>query len=543
MTVDRLLTDGTIYVVPLFQRSYSWKEEQITELWSDLMDTCRLPGREHFTGMMVFCPDPRGKGMLILDGQQRFATFILLMAALRDVLGTTSIDGKDDWIKEIDRRIYTRDLVTRQTNIKIELNREDKSYFERVAIKGDTTHPSRNSHKLIAKCYLFMKEKIEEEVKKHGSVFVEGILSTIRDKVMLIRIEVDNDVTAHIIFEALNDRGLALSVADLLKNYILSISGRRIEDVGQMWQDIVDQVGDYNVVRFLRHYYNSKYRLVRKEDLYKELKSLYDERNVESSLETLRRETEAYSNLSNPTSEFWRDNEILERLDDLRFLRVEQVYILLLGCWARLGVSNIGEFRRVLNSIVNFTFRYNTVCGLNPNMLEVIYSELSTKFRRGEINVDDILSRLRKASPDKDIFINSFKEMETKSSALAKYILVKINDKLLSEEGKKEIQAKVRKINLEHIIPKRPSSEWISYLDSKSLDYRTLVYRLGNMTVMLSRMNQAIQNKSFEKKREYYVKSQLPLNFELGSFQEFGLDEINKRQLTMAAIAENIWNL
>ncbi|MEN2984396.1 MAG: HNH endonuclease family protein [Dictyoglomaceae bacterium] len=376
--------------------------------------------------------------------------------------------------------------------------------------------------------------------------FIKGILDVIFNKLIIIKIEVEDDINAHIIFETLNDRGLELCVSDLLKNYVFSKSEDYLDEVADLWKGMVNNIGDNNIDKFLRHYFSSKFKLVRKEELYKEFKEhLKGKRSLEIKklMEELDKESEVYSNLKNPTHEFWGDEEIEDMLDELNILGVEQVYILLLSAYDSLFGKNVEEFKKLLRLLINLTFRYSTICRSNPNELEKKYSRIAISLRKKEISYEIICKEFREISPNSQIFIERFKNLEIKNIKLAKYILCKINEYLLKEAGEKELTININKINLEHIIPKKPDLNWKKFLEEKNLNLDELIYRLGNMTILGSEYNKRIKNKFFTEKKSMYQKSNLPLNKELLRYNEFTKEEIEKRQFDMAKIADKIWKV
>ncbi len=544
LTVGELLKDGKTYAVPIFQRSYSWEKQQIIDFWDDLINLYEYEEDGYFIGSMVFTPDLDGgqNRIRILDGQQRLATLLLFLSTLRDILRQSTLKRAPDWAESINNILCFTDPVTCSKNPKLILNRDDKVFFEKIIIEGIVPSTKYNSHKLIKEACTFLRTEINKKIKNDKENFVGGILNIIMNKLLMIKIEADSEVNAHMIFETLNDRGLDLSVADLAKNYIFSISGPHLEDIIQIWKDVVDQVGDHNVTKFLRHYWNSRFELVKKEELYKRLKVKVTEGNVRNFMEKLSEESTVYANLNNPTHEFWGDPETEYMLDELNIFKVEQIYSLLLALYEKF-YSEKDFFKKMLLRLVNFTFRYNTICGLDPKELERLYSNLSIKIRENKIAKNKIIEEIRRPSPSKAKFIASFKEIETKNAKLAKYILLKINNHLFRKRGKKEIEINTNVVNLEHIIPKKPNKDWKEFFRKENITEEELIYRLGNMTILLKEYNRKIANDFFDKKKEMYKKSDLPLNKELIKHDRFGEKEIEKRQERIARLAEELWKI
>ncbi|MHA1420433.1 MAG: DUF262 domain-containing protein, partial [Candidatus Heimdallarchaeaceae archaeon] len=97
--IGQLLIDGRSYYVPVFQRSFAWEKEQVSEFWDDLMDIHlnRKGEGNYFLGSMVFTVNDNDSYVKILDGQQRFGTFLLFLSALRDELKRSNLPNTSKW--------------------------------------------------------------------------------------------------------------------------------------------------------------------------------------------------------------------------------------------------------------------------------------------------------------------------------------------------------------------------------------------------------------------------------------------------------------
>lgn len=229
-------------------------------------------------------------------------------------------------------------------------------------------------------------------------------------------------------------------------------------------------------------------------------------------------------------------------LEELNILGVEQAYILLLSLYQKFNNQPI-SFNRLLRNIVSFTFRYNTVCGANPNQLERLYSNIAIKARKGEIDENKIIEEIKEISPSPETFLNSFNQLEVKKGKIARYVLLKINNYLIKNKGEKETTTDINKVNLEHIIPKKLDQDWKKFFEENTINGENLVHKIGNMTLLLSEYNNKISNKFFNKKQQMYKKSKLPLNDDLKEYQQFGSNEVDKRQQWLAEIAEKLWSI
>lgn len=530
--------------MPVFQRSYSWKNPHTAEFFEDIIEISSIPNN-HFIGSMVFvAPEQVGGRIKIIDGQQRFATIVLILCALRHVLRSSKLQNVDGRINKINNWIYSEDNVTMNKNIRLDLNHDDKLFLESIIVDDKVKPVECPSHDLIKKAYDYFVSKLTEKITVGGEAFVQSFLDTLLRKLIFIKIEVDNDSDAFELFETLNDRGLDLSVADLVKNYLLSISGESLDDITTLWKQLSDQVGDYDLTRFLRHLWSSKYGLIRKEELYKAIKTKIVSTNVKKSMLELLEEANVYSSLREPTHEFWNDVTIERALDNINLLGVEQIYVILLAVYFRFYNAEKAKFTTILDTLLNLTFRYNTICNSNPNKIETEYSKFAVGIRDGSISFDELYDKIKILEPPEEEFNESFKTFETKKGKLAKYILIRINDDMLLEKGEKELDTNNTKTNLEHIIPKKPNASWLTFFKDKKIeDYTSLNYKIGNMTILVSEWNSSLKNKFFDQKVAVYRKSNLPLNEDLKSYTEFGADEIMKRQKMIGERAEKLWKI
>ena len=193
--------------------------------------------------------------------------------------------------------------------------------------------------------------------------------------------------------------------------------------------------------------------------------------------------------------------------------------------------------------VVNFTFRYNTISGLDPKVLEKLYGNLATDLRLDRKSIGEIINEIKKQNPDSELFKASFMNFQNKNSKLSKYILYNINQRLLQNSGKNELSANKDEVNLEHIIPKNPNTDWQKILKHDQTDLHDVLYKIGNQTILLKEYNKRAANLDFSKKVDIYKISNLPINHYLKDLTTFGLKEVQTRQKEFAEIADKIWTI
>ncbi len=188
------------------------------------------------------------------------------------------------------------------------------------------------------------------------------------------------------------------------------------------------------------------------------------------------------------------------------------------------------------------SFRYNVICNASPTRLEEAYSKTSLYIRNTpKITAKQIFDQLVSVYPDDSTFIKSFSEKSITNIPLARYILVGINNH--SNDNKELItNSNPEELNLEHILPRKPSKDWDVAFPKKDID--TYISRLGNMTLLDSINNRKIGNSSFQDKcSQVYSASQLKITMELLSYSEWSPKQLEVRQKKMAEIACKIWRL
>src|SRR5215813_5021303 len=265
--------------VPEYQRDFSWEEKQISEFWNDLEHFDQLypgnniSGKEYFLGAAVFVNNQTYN--LILDGQQRIATATILLAAIRDKIR----EYRENAANQIQNSFISfQDHLTGEQLPKLQLNEFDRAFF-RDSIQGFPPNPAaatKKSHKLILKAYKYFAERIQEGWNTLGGgenafKWVARVSKTLTDHVSLVTVVSTDEDNAASIFETLNDRGIGLSTADLLRSWLLHHSppGQRPEII-ECWSDVFDSAGSGDGAQTLiRLSWVSRHGDVKERSLYK----------------------------------------------------------------------------------------------------------------------------------------------------------------------------------------------------------------------------------------------------------------------------------
>jgi uncharacterized protein with ParB-like and HNH nuclease domain len=533
----------------MFQRDYSWTKVEVEQLWNDIINTINEKRNEHFMGAVVV--NNSKKPELLIDGQQRLATISLLMCVIRDV----AKEEKEERLSVLisDKYLGSTNIRTYEPEPKLILNEiNDQVYKENILeYKGVDCLKKKaklenleKSNKLLINAYLQLYLNIKNYTLNKESLaesLVE-IVECIRDKLVIIVIAVADEANAYLIFETLNDRGLDLSISDLLKNYIFLKAENKLQEIQKKWEAINRSVGRFEVTKFIRHYWLSKYDVIREKELYHAIRDKFKSQSgVVTFVSSLTESAEIYGALEDSQNSFWNLNDVSFKSDiaALKLFKVSLCYSLLLAAKESLEED---VFSKVLRMMVIISFRYNIVCGFKPTPLEYAYSKTAKYIRKQKPKAAKLIfEKLAEFYPSDKVFAENFEKMTVNTSQLARYILAAINNYYMDN---KELitNPSGSEVNLEHILPQKPSEQWLTLLPGVDID--SYIDRLGNMTLLDSIPNRKLGNALFQEKcSQAYAHSKLKITTELLKYQTWEPKQIDERQEHMAKIACHIWRL
>lgn len=552
VNLNGIFTNGKKYKVPIFQRDYSWQEENWDELWEDIVAVNRH-GNPHYMGAIVL--QALGQDTFnIIDGQQRLATLSILGLAviqcLQDLIDAEIEPAENKERKELigNRYVRAKDEVSLHYSSKLFLNENNDSFYQTYLVnlqKPINLHRQKDSNKLLWNAFEYFYKKVKQHFG--ASVTGEALASFIRDqvaeKMLFIQILVEDDLSAYTVFETLNARGLELTTTDLLKNYLLSLSSTSDLDqklAKEQWERII-QITDLDAFpRFLRYYWNSRNELVTKERLFKKLRETVKKKDEAFGLlNELEQTAGVYAALEDSNDELWGGNkEVRKHIQALKLFNVTQCYPLLLVAYEKLPQS---EFERVLRACVVISFRYNVIGGQNPKVQEDVYNRAARKiFHRAFTKAAQVEQELKEVYLSDEEFEPAFaaKSLNFKRSRkLVRYILYSIENQLASTAYNYEDDFGT----IEHILPENPVPEWDQSFDKD--EQITFLTRLGNYTLLEPGKNSAdCQNDVYAVKLPIYHTSKYELTKRI-NFLEWTPSQVRSRQEKMAQWAKSVWHI
>jgi uncharacterized protein with ParB-like and HNH nuclease domain len=550
VSLSDIIGNGKSYLVPTYQRDYSWKKDQWEDLWNDII-AMQETGNVHYMGSIVL-QNMGDKKYHVIDGQQRFATLTLVVLATINQLNKLidlEIDITDNKqrIELLQRKfIGDRDPGSLTYSSKLMLNENNNSFFQSnllVFRPPNNVITLKDSDKLLWRAYNYFTDRILElfDSESNGETITNFLNKLIAEKLMFIQIIVEDELSAYTVFETLNSRGVGLTVTDLLKNYLFSIASEvDLPHVKDKWKKIVDIIGLDNFPVFLRHYWVSKNKLIRQEYLFRAIKeSVYTSPEVISLLDSLEENALLYIALSNYSDSFWGGNrEIKTHIRELILFKEKQAYPLLIAAYNHLPNE---DFAKVLKLVSIITFRYTVIGRLHTNLKEDVYNKAAMKISKdsGAITIQQIADLLKPLYPNDADFKNDFstKSLSTKrGKKLVRYILFALENHLSHNNHDFEENP----ATIEHILPENGNE---NYIDNFPLSiHESVVYRLGNYTLLEEDKNRKCEILPFSEKKAVYHSSQYSLSKEIQQ-NDWTPNTIDRRQSNLANYASSIWRI
>jgi uncharacterized protein with ParB-like and HNH nuclease domain len=550
---NTVIGNGKSYQVPIYQRDYSWEKDDWEDLWEDIKDIPQ--DKIHYLGYLVLQPIENEiqsyQTFFIIDGQQRLTTLSLLSLAVAKLLKDWAEEGVERennlirYEKERERYIGNFSTSRLTTDPKMRLNRNNNDFYQSYLLNLRTPpaiSKLKPSQKLLQQAFDYFYEKLAEKFEKNksGADLSDFLERIVGNGLVFTIIEVQNDLDAFKVFETLNARGVKLSTADLLKNYLFSqavkLGQLDLDEAERRWQNVTDSLRSSDLTTFIRHYWNSRYTLERQSTLFKGIKkNITNAKQAFDLLESLEKNVVFYTGFYNPYDEIWNKEE-RKHLRVLKFLGVTTCYSLMLSALECLPRN---EFETLLREIVAITFRYN-LSGLNPNEAERVFGKVAVQVSKKELKtVREIVLQLKSLYVSDENFAQIFSGGSInfkRKKELIKYILVKIENQLSNTDHQIEDATST----IEHILPENPGSGWeVSFPPEDQSDFTN---RIGNFTLLEKSINDRLDNEMpFDEKLEAYKRSVFKITNEHILFTQWSPETLDQRQKRMANWAKGIW--
>ena len=539
------------FIIPIYQRRYSWKKNQCERLFNDIEDACRNH-RSHFIGCIITVSDGGMGDYQVIDGQQRITTISLLLKAFYDLLKNRELDINDDALADEirDDFLKLRRGGTDQERIRLNLLNEDKTeYFqlfdeERILSEDSILHSNYN----------YFVSRLKET-----SLDIEKLYDTIQG-LQLVAITIEQNDNPQLIFESLNSTGLALTEGDKIRNFILMglSSTEQVRYYNEYWSRIEKDCGNDDTSGFIRDYLSLKTQKIPNiKNVYQDFRKYWDtcEKAPETILTDLRTYSHAYKKLLCASTGIKLADDAITGLTHLEttVIRPFAIEVIKLGAEGTISTEEVG---RSFSIIEDYIFR-RVICALPSHGLNKIFSTLANDIRKldGTYAVySDKLSfvLLRKQGsgrfPSDEEFETELKNRNLYDSTVRRviwYIFSRLENEGTLETKDVWNHLEKGEYSIEHIMPQSLSDTWKSDLgEDWEIIHETWKNRFANLTVVASPYNSMFSNNTFVKKRDMdhgFKDSGLRVNQYIATKEKWGIEELEERSKILADKALSIW--
>ena len=544
------LSESPQFVIPIYQRTYSWTERECSQLWDDILRSGNDEDiTAHFIGSIVYI----GKGhyqvstqssLLVIDGQQRLTTVMLILEALARRLGNSApVDGFS--AKEI-RDFYLLDpRKNGERSFKLLLTQTDKQSL--LALLTQKSQPDKASLRITENFAFF-----EDQVKALGNDLAPLCKGLTKLMVVDVALSRDQD-NPQLIFESMNSTGRELSQADLIRNFILMglEPGQQAKLYEDHWRPMEVAFGQEAYGKhfdsFMRHYLTLRtWNIPKKDAVYEAFKAFANTpevvtagmRDLVAQIHTYARHYCAMA-LNQET-----DKGLALACRDLRELKVDVAYPLFLELYDDYAQKRLNkdDFVQALRLVEAYVFR-RAVCAIPPNSLNKTFSTFGRALRKDRylesIQAHFLIMPAHRRFPNDEEFMRKLKERDLYHFPRRSYLL-----RRLENHDRKE-PVLVHEYTIEHILPQNEnlSSEWRKALGSNWREVQeTWLHTLGNLT--LTGYNTEYGDRPFADKRDMrggFRESPLKLNRHLGSLEAWDETAIRERAKRLAGKAAKVW--
>lgn len=520
----------SVFIIPPFQRNYSWDEEQCSELFDDILNSL-AKHKSHYIGNIVYYVGENNRAgfneFILVDGQQRITSILLLLCALRSRL---SIEEA----KRLEKNyLINEDEKDEKYRIRLKQTEGDLRVFEKI-INNSGLSDTERENKLFRN-YSYFVDRISEFDEDMAMKFYN---TTADLDIVDLNLKIENDLEAvQKIFEKINSTGKELSIADLIRNYLLishnSDEQKRLYD--DYWVNIEKLYKDKEMIsEFAKHYLITKRGIwVEEKKMYNTFKLYFD--NIEITKEQILTEILRLSKYYNWfIDENCPDDKINIILKELNVLKSDDMYSLLLVLFDRLYEINRELLRNILDLLCDFMIRYRVVSPTNGSgdIRKTLFTLLS-KINQNviDLNYDNILYELSNSPspggrfPDNNEFKTSLKGYV--NTSYAKALLYKLEYRKV-----KNIEVDIRKVTVEHLMPQTLSDDWKKDLGGEIealLVYNTYINTIGNLALLSRPLNSENSNAVWSKKRKNIEDSQFVLTNSIKEIEQWNDNTIKSR--------------
>ena len=550
----RLLNgDDKKFVIPVYQRAYSWKKSDCELLLSDLLSVYEKGSQTHFFGSIVYVANNLGgyTEYIIIDGQQRITTVSLLLCAIRNYLMSFPREGVMINTKKITTAYLTDEYAEDEKKLKLKLIEGDDYAYDQLISNSKPVEGS-----LITANYQLFYDAVASMTDEQLNGLYDSIMKL---EIVHVSLEPSKGDDPQLVFESLNSTGQKLLEGDKIRNYVLMnmTSEKQEKFYKRYWEPLENIITKNDIDKFIRYYLSvKKHELASDKNIYFEFKSYANRQgnDAESILQDMLMYADFYKIIKNASG---IDNSYKAVLSRINKLQINMTIPLMFDLFAahKNGRITETELTECFGILESYLVR-RIICGLSTNSLNKLFVGLALEIDKYtakdhipyvEAFKYAILSKKGKSRfPNNHDFRDKFSTYELYNAKpyVKKYILERLENWNNREQVAVEEQIDNGTLTIEHIMPQTLSDEWKTALgDTWELIYAKYIDTPGNLT--LSAYNRDYSNLSFQKKKNMpekgFIHSKLQLNVYLKKINKWDEEEIKNRAEVLFERALQIW--
>jgi uncharacterized protein with ParB-like and HNH nuclease domain/alkylated DNA nucleotide flippase Atl1 len=559
-TLKELIEGEKQFQVPLYQRQFSWTETELGQLWDDILEQYDLltPDGDgqvapdvatHFLGSTVLAPSPKiaaagVTAFTVIDGQQRLTSLLVALCALRDVASEYDPSA----IERFNERYLVNKFGTGQSHFRLLPTQGDRAAFVACIESGGDS----DGNDLISRAYRFFRIKLTQRDPDGDEFKIDRLETVLRERLAFIAVTCGKDDNVHRIFESLNDRGLRLTQADLLRNYIFMLLPTQGEALYEkVWDPMQNMLkpSELETLVFVDLVIRGN-ATVKRPDIYRaqqeRLRSKEtDEHAIVDEVIELARRARLFDRILRPSPA--ERSDVHDALQRLQTWAAATTYPILLHLFDLLdrGEATADQVAESMAFIESFLVR-RTIAGVPTNNLNRIFNALPSQLA-SDIPVSEAVRR-ELSGPRK--FWPSDRALREAFRSKPFYFQGRWTQRMLvfrrledSFEHHEPVDWSAATLSIEHVMPQSLSDDWREALEAVGDDPETvheeLLHTLGNLTV--TAYNGELSNHPFERKKQILKGSHLELNRRITPEETWSSAQIVARAKELADRAIEIW--
>jgi len=536
------------FVIPIYQRTYSWTERECLQLWNDILRTGNNENiSAHFVGSIVYVEKglyqvSSQSPLLVIDGQQRLTTVTLLIEALSRALGSEEpLDGFSS--KKLRNYYLLNPLEDGERRYKLVLSQTDKTSLKALLDQ----QPKPNDHSLRVEGNFALFQEWVTGLKGDLLPLCKGLA-----KLVIVDISLNRDQdNPQLIFESLNSTGRELSQADLIRNFILMGLEPQLQTklYEQFWRPMEVEFGQEGYAihfdSFMRHYLTVKTGdIPNVREVYEAFKQYARSpkvTGVEALVADIRTFAGYYCAMALGSEQ---DLELKTAFHDIRELKVDVAFPFLLELYHDYvrQVLTKSELLHAARLVESYVFR-RAVCGIPTNSMNKTFATFSRALKKDRflesIQATFLLLPSYRRFPADDEFRRDLQLKDLYNFRSRSYWL-----RRLENHDRKE-RVSIDEYTIEHIMPQNEKlpAQWQAELGPEwKRVWQTYLHTLGNLT--LTGYNSEYSDRPFAEKRDMkggFTESPLRLNQGLGKLEHWTEENMRHRSERLAAQATGVW--